>query len=201
MKSFIWKATGIVALLAVGIGAAVTANASPLQVNIAEPTPALVGQPSQVDATLVSPDTGKPMAGVNVTFLAHSSFGKVDGFMEIGKAVTDSQGVAAISYVPREVGSQDIKVDYVPAAGAKMEEATGSISVEGAAQQLYVQKAGIQVPGLNSWLIIGLLTIIWGTLFGVGVTVIRIARAGQGEARVARRELATAPAGSATSLS
>lgn len=201
MKSFIWKATGIVALLAVGIGAAVTANASPLQVNIAEPTPALVGQPSQVDATLVSPDTGKPMAGVNVTFLAHSSFGKVDGFMEIGKAVTDSQGVAAISYVPREAGSQDIKVDYVPAAGAKMEEATGSISVEGAAQQLYVQKAGIQVPGLNSWLIIGLLTIIWGTLFGVGVTVIRIARAGQGEARVARRELATAPAGSATSLS
>ena len=201
MKSFVWKAAGLIALLAVGIGAAVTANASQLKVNIAESTPALVGQPSQIDATLTSPDTGKPMAGVNVTFLAHASFGKVDGFMEIGRAVTNADGVATISYVPHEAGSQDIKVDYVPTTGAKTEEATGSINVAGAASQLYVQKAGIQVPGLNSWLIIGLLTIIWGTLFGVALTVIRIARAGQGDARLARREMAAAPAGSATSFS
>lgn len=201
MKSFVWKATGLIALLAVGIGTAVTANASQLRVNIAEPTPALVGQLSKVEATLTLPDTGKPIAGVNVTFLAYGSFDEVDGFMEIGRAVTNSQGVAAISYIPREAGNHDIRVDYVPAAGAKMEEATGSINVDGAAQQLYVQTAGIQVPGLNSWLIIGLLTIIWGTLFGVAVTVIRIARAGQSDARVAHRELATAPTGAATSLS
>ncbi len=201
MKSFAWKAAGLVALLVVGIGTAVTANASHLNVNIAESTPALVGQTSQIDATLTSLDTGEPMAGVNVTFLAHSSFAKVDGFMEIGRAVTNSEGVASIAYVPHEAGSHDIKVDYVPAAGTKTEEAMGSINVGGAAQQLYVQKAGIQVPGLNSWLIVGLLTIVWGTLFGVAVTVIRIARAGQSDTRVARRELATAPAGSATSLS
>jgi hypothetical protein len=201
MKSFIVKATGIVALLAIGIGAAVTANASQVTVNIAEPAPALVGQPSQIDATLTAPDTGKPMAGVSVTFLAHSSFGKVDGFMEIGRGVTNSDGIAAISYVPRDAGHTDVKVDYVPAAGGKMEEAVGAIDVQGGASQLYVQKSGIQVPGLSSWLIVGLLTIIWGTLFGVALMVVRIARAGQGEARVARRETVSVPAGSATSLS
>jgi len=144
--------------------------------------------------------TWSGMAGVNVTFLAHATFGKMDGFVEVGQAATNSQGIATVSYVPREPGDQAIKVSYVPAPGAKAEEASGTISVAGAPAQLYTPTAGIQVPGLNSWLIVGLLTIVWGTLFGVGVTVIRIARAGQGETRVSRRESATAPTGSLTSI-
>lgn len=177
-----------------------TAHASPLKVSIASATNAVVGQSSEVSATLVSPDTGKPMSGVNVTFLAHATFGKMDGFAEIGQAVTNSQGIASVSYVPRDPGDEAIEVSYVPATGAKAETATGSISVAGAPSQMYVQTAGVQVPGLNSWLIIGLLTIVWGTLFGVGITVIRIARAGQGATRAARREVATAPANSMTSI-
>jgi hypothetical protein len=200
MKTIVLTAAAALALVAFGVGSALTAHASPLEVSIASATNAVVGQPGDVSATLVSPDTGKPMAGVNVTFLAHATFGKVDGFMEVGQAVTNSQGIASVSYVPRDPGDQAIEVSYVPTTGAKAETATGSISVAGAPAQMYVQTAGIQVPGLNSWLIVGLLTIVWGTLFGVGVTVIRIARAGQGETRVARREMATAPAGSVTSI-
>jgi len=201
MKTIVLTATAAIALLAFGVGSAMTAHASPLKVSIASATNAVVGQPGDISATLMSPDTGKPMSGVNVTFLAHASFGKTDGFMEVGQAVTNSQGVASISYVPRQAGSEDIEVSYVASTGAKAETATGSINVTGAASQLYVQRAGIQVPGLNSWLIVGLLTIVWGTLFGVGVTVIRIARAGQGPTRVERREMAAAPAASATSIS
>jgi hypothetical protein len=200
MKTFVLTATVTLAAIAFGIASATSAHAAPLKVSIASATNAVVGQSSQVSATLVSPDTGKPMAVVNVTFLAHATFGKMDGFMEVGQAVTNSQGVATISYVPRQVGNEDVKVSYVPSDGAKAEEATGTINVAGAPAQLYVQKAGVQVPGLNSWLIIGLLTIIWGTLFGVGLTVIRIARAGQGSVRLGRRDVATAPAGSVTSL-
>ncbi|TAK57082.1 MAG: hypothetical protein EPO22_12790 [Dehalococcoidia bacterium] len=200
MKTIILTAAAALALVVFGVGSAMTAHASPLQVSIASATNPVVGQPGEISATLVSPDSGKPMAGVNVTFLAHATFGKMDGFMEVGQGVTNSQGIASISYVPRQPGDQAIKVSYAPAPGAKTEEASGTISVAGASSQLYVQKAGIQVPGLNSWLIVGLLTIVWGTLFGVGVTVIRIARAGQGETRVARREVATAPAGSVTSI-
>lgn len=200
MKSIVLTAIAAVALVAFGVGSAVTAHAAPLRVSIASATNTVVGQPSNITATLVSPDTGNPMSGVNVTFLAHATFGKVDGFMEVGQAVTNSQGIATVSFTPTETGTEALDVSYVPAAGAKAETATGSINVTGTASTLYVQTAGIQVPGLNSWLIIGLLTVVWGTLFGVGVTVIRIARAGQGEARVARREVATAPAASATSM-
>jgi hypothetical protein len=199
MKSIVLTAIAALALVAFGVGNAVTAHAAPLRVSIASATNTVVGQPSNVTATLVSPDTGMPMSGVNVTFLAHATFGKVDGFMEVGQAVTNSQGIASVSFTPRETGTEAIEVSYVPATGAKAETATGTINVSGTASTLYVQTAGIQVPGLNSWLIIGLLTVVWGTLFGVGVTVIRIARAGQGEARVPRREVAAAPAASLTS--
>jgi hypothetical protein len=78
-----------------------------------------------------------------------------------------------------------------------MEQITTSIAVEGSADQLYVQMAGIQVPGLNSWLIIGLLSVVWGILFFVAVAVIRIARAGDGDVVPAQRpSLATAVAAS-----
>ena len=201
MKTIILTAAVAVALVAFGIGGAVSAHASPLAVSITSATNAVVGQPGEISATLASPDTGEPMTGVNVTFMAHATFGNVDGFVEVGRAVTNSDGVASISYTPREPGDQAIKVSYVPAAGAKPEEASGTISVAGASAQLYVQTAGIQVPGLNVWLIVGLLTVVWGTLLGVGVTLIRIARAGQVTTRVARRELATASAEPATSIS
>ncbi|MBI5285051.1 MAG: hypothetical protein HY874_08170 [Chloroflexi bacterium] len=179
MKSLMWKATGILAFALLALGSTATAHASHLNVRVVEPTPATVGQPSELAAALTSADTGQPVAGVNVTFFAHASFGKVSGYMEIGHAVTDSEGIATIPFVPRESGAHDIRVDYALAGGGTAEEAVASVAVEGSADQMYVQKAGIQVPGLNSWLIIGLLSVVWGILLLVAVTVIRIAHAGE----------------------
>jgi hypothetical protein len=182
MKRLVLIAAGLLTCTVLALGsAATTAHASHLLTRVSEPTTALVGQPSEVDAAVTSADTGAPVAGVSVTFYAHATFGRVDGFMEIGRAVTNSAGVAAISFVPRESGTHDIRVDYTGSAGSAVEQTTAAIAVDGAAPQMYVQKAGIQVPGLNSWLIMGLLTVVWGTLIFIGVTIIRIARAGRAD--------------------
>jgi hypothetical protein len=197
VKSFVWKATGLLAFVVLALGTAATAHASHLNVRVVEPTPAIAGQASALAAIVTSADTGQAVAGVDVTFFAHGSFGKISGDMEIGRAVTDSDGVATISYTPRESGTHDIRVGYAPVSGGTAEQTTGSIAVEGSPDQLYVQTAGIQVPGLNSWLIIGLLTVVWGILFFVAVAVIRIARAGAGDVVPAQRpSLATAMASS-----
>lgn len=187
MKSFVWKATGLLAFVVLALGTATTAHASHLNVRVAAPTLAIAGQTSALEAVVTSGDTGQAVAGVDVTFFAHGSFGKISGYMEIGRAVTGSDGVATISYTPRESGAHDIRVDYAPVSGATMEQITTSIAVDGSADQLYVQTAGIQVPGLNSWLIIGLLSVVWGILFFVAVAVIRIARAGAGDVVPAQR--------------
>lgn len=197
MKSFVWKATGILAFALLALGTSATAHASHMNARVVEPTTAIAGQASALEAILTSADTGQPVAGVAVTFFAHGSFGKFSGNMEIGRAVTDSDGVATISYTPRESGAHDIRVDYAPASGGTAEQTTGSIAVDGSPDQLYVQTAGVQVPGLNVWLIIGLLTVVWGTLFFIAIAVIRIARAGVGGVVAAQRPaLATAMASS-----
>ena len=179
MKPFVWKTGGALAVVVMALGFAATAHASHVNVRIAEPVPASVGQSSKLEATVTSADAGQPVAGMPVTFYAHASFGKVTGYMEIGRAVTDANGVATINFVPRESGSHDIRVEYALPGGGTTEQTTASVAVDGSPGQLYVQTAGIQVPGLNSWLIIGLLSTVWAILFGVGLTVVRIAAAGR----------------------
>lgn len=178
MKATIWKTTGLlllaVTVMGIGVVTAGTVHASHLSVRVAEPTPAIVGQQGELEATVTSADAGLPAAGVPVTFYAHATFGKASGYMEIGRSVTDANGVAKINYVPRESGTHDIRVDYAQ-SGAAVEQTTASIAVDGSPSQLYVQKAGVQVPGLGSWLIIVLLSTVWAILLGVGVTLIRIA--------------------------
>jgi hypothetical protein len=179
MKRLVLIAAGVLTCTVLALGSAATAHASHLLMHVTEPTAALVGQPSELDAAVTSADTGAPVAGVSVTFYAHATFGRVDGFMEIGRAVTNRADVATISFVPRESGTHDIRVDYTGSADTAVEQTTAAVAVDGAAPQMYVQTAGIQVPGLNSWLIMGLLTVVWGTLLFIGVTIVRIARAGR----------------------
>lgn len=197
MKSLVVKAAGLVAVVALAMGFAAPAHASHVNVKVIEPTPAIAGQTSELDAVVTSADTGEALSGVAVTFFVHGSFDDVSGYMEIGRGVTNSQGTAAISYAPREAGTHDIRVEYAQAGGGTTEDITASIAVQGSPNQLYVQTAGIQVPGLNSWLIIGLLSVVWGILLFVAMTVVRIARAGD-VVPAHRAILATAMASSRT---
>ena len=112
MKPFVWSAAGMLVLTALALGSVSTAHASHVHVEVIEPASAIAGQPSQLSAALTMADTGQPMVGQSVTFFAHASFSGVEGYMEIGRAVTNSEGIAAISYVPRERGQHDIRVDY-----------------------------------------------------------------------------------------
>lgn len=175
MKRFVWTAAGIAVVAVAALGAATRASAAGLSMRVTEAAPAAIGQAGQLQATL-----SEPVAEVPVTFYVHATFGKVSGYMEIGRAVTNADGVAIVSYVPREAGPHDIRVDYTPAGGST-QQTTVSVDVAGASQQLYVQHAGIQVPGINSWLIIVVFSAVWAVLFGVGITLLRIADAGRRE--------------------
>jgi hypothetical protein len=91
-------------------------------------------------------------------------------------------------YTPRRA-ARAIRVDYAPAPAQRW-----ATTHRWADQPASSASNGI-VPGLNSWLIIGLLSVVWGILFFVAVAVIRIARAGE-VVPVQRRIPATAMASS-----
>jgi hypothetical protein len=178
------KSIGIkIMLVSVALGAAVfvlagTASASHVNAVITVPDQATVGQPVEVQATLRSVDGGLPLAGTPVTFFTDASFGGVSGEVVLGRAVTDENGVATLTYEPRSASEHQIRVEYLLPGETEPEVATRSISVVGGGSQLYRSTAGVEIPGLNVWLIIALVTGVWAILLSVALRVIAIARAG-----------------------
>ena len=177
MKSIAVK----VMLVLVALGAAVyalagTANATHVSAVITVPEEVIVGQPAEIQATLLVAD-GAPVAGTSVTFYMSASFGGVEGVVEIGRGVTDENGVATLEYEPRAAGNHEVRVEYVVPGQTEPEVASTSISVAGGSQ-LHRSTAGVDIPGLNVWLIIALLATVWAILLSVAARVIAIAHAG-----------------------
>lgn len=178
MKSLLWKLpVALLLLLGGGLGLASTAQASHVNVRITESTDAVVGQPVQLQAHFTSASTGQPVAGAVATFYMQGDFIGVSGDVEIGRSVTNQDGIATITYEPRDAGQHQVRVDYTLANDTAVEHAPASINVADAPGQVFQQTAGVRVPGLNRWLIIAIASLIWAILFGVAVTVVRIARA------------------------
>lgn len=157
-----------------------TASASHVLVEVAVPEQAAVGNAAAVQVSLRSADDGLAVANAPVVFYTDASFGGVSGEVELGRAVTDENGVATLNYQPRSAGEHEVRVEYVTPGDSEPEVAATSITVVGASQ-LHRSTAGVQVPGLNVWLIIALVTGVWAILFSVGLRVVAIARAGSDE--------------------
>lgn len=178
MKTFLMA---LALLLAAGIPALAmggTAGASHVKVDIEGPTEIAAGQTADVSAALTSADTGVPVAGAKVTFLLETSFAGVNGQAVLGETVTGKDGVAKLEYTPRSAGEHRIVVRYLAPGSNEPEEASWSHQVVAPSQQLYRSTAGVQIPGLNSWLLMAAVSAVWAILLSVAVRVIAIARAG-----------------------
>jgi len=177
MKSFIAKVAVIALIVGGGVLAlARTADASHVVVEVLGPGQVEVGVPAELQVALHDAETGLPVANAPVTVYTDATFGGVTGEVELGKAVTDERGVAALNYVPRTAGSHELRIEHLAAGGVEHEATSAAISVVGA-PQLYRSASGVQVPGLNVWLIIAVVATVWSLLFSVGLRVFTIARA------------------------
>lgn len=135
-----------------------------------------LGQPVEVPIALHD-NAGQPVPGTAVVFYQHASFAGVSGEIVVGRGVTDGDGVATLTYRPRQAGHHEIRVEYLSPGEGEPELASTTIDVAGSAQ-LYRSPPGIEVPGLNVGLLMAILTTVWSILFGVAVLLISIARAG-----------------------
>ena len=177
MKSLIAKVAVIALIVGGGVLAlAGTADASHVVVEVLGPAQFEVGVPAELQVALHDAETGLPVANAPVTVYTDATFGGVTGEVELGMAMTDERGVAALNYVPRATGSHELRIEHLAAGGVEHEATSTAISVVGE-PQLYRSASGVQVPGLNVWLIIALVATVWSLLFSVGVRVFAIARA------------------------
>jgi hypothetical protein len=169
-------------LLSVVMGAAIfalagTADASHMKLDVVAPSQLTVGDSVDIQAVLHAAHGGEAVAGAAVTFYMDGSFGGIDGEVILGQAITDENGVAVLSYQPRSAGEHQLRVEYLTPGAGEPEETTWSHTVTGATGQLYMSSAGVQIPGLNVWLLIAVVAAVWVILLSVAVRVIAIANA------------------------
>jgi hypothetical protein len=187
-----------IALGATVFGLADTASASHVKLQIEGPAEVAVGHSVGVQATLRSADDGLPVAGAAVTFYTHASFDGVSSKVELGKAVSGKDGVAILNYQPRTSGEHEILVEYLTPGSAEPEVATWSHVAADGGSQMYWSTAGMNVPGLNVWLIIGVVSTVWLILVSVALRVIAIARSDD-DAEITAAPSSTGRAGAVSS--
>jgi len=185
-------------LVAVVMGTAMfalagSADASHATLKVVAPAQLTAGDSVDVRAELHSAHGGEPVAGATITFYMDGSFGGVEGKVLLGQAVTDKDGVAHLSYLPRTAGEHQVHVEYLTPGSSEPEVATWSHDVSGATEQLYRSSAGVTIPGLNVWLLIAVVAAVWAILLSVAARVIAIANAptGAGAQASASRSRAT----------
>lgn len=176
MKSIAIRTTA--ALLALGVAMlllANTAEASHVVVDMTVPEQPAIGQPSTITAQFHADTDQAAIAGMAVAFHEQVTFAGVTNDVDLGSAVTDSSGVATLTYEPRVAGTHEIHVSYTYGDGTEAEDAVASLSVPATGQQLYHSSEGVKIPGLNVWMLMALVATVWAILLSVAFRVIAIA--------------------------
>jgi hypothetical protein len=140
------------------------------------PDEAIVGQTVQIPVVLESLD-GAPLQGTTVVFYLHVSFAGVEGEAEIGRAVTDEHGVAALAYRPRMAGHHQLRMEYASPEGGELEVISTVFDVSGG-EQLVRSHEGVAIPGVGGGLLMAVLATVWSILLWVAFRLVAIARAG-----------------------
>src|SRR3989337_601289 len=138
-----------------------TAGATHATLEVTAPTDLTAGDSVDIQAVLHSADDGEAVPGATISFYMDGSFGGVDGKVLLGQAVTGKDGVAHLSYLPRTAGEHQVHVEYLTPGSSETEVATWSHDVSGAPHQFYRSSAGVQIPGLNVWVLMGVLAAVW----------------------------------------
>ena len=160
-----------------------SANATHATLEVVAPARLTAGDSVDIQAVLHSSHGGEAVPGATITFYMDGTFGGVDGKVLLGQAITGKDGVAHLSYLPRTAGEHQVHVEYMMPGDSEPEVATWSHDVSGTSHQFYKSSAGVQIPGLNVWVLMAVVGMVWAILLSVAARVIAIAGAGAEAAR------------------
>lgn len=153
-------------------------------ISIAVPGNARLGQTVTLQARMID-STGALVANAQIEFVSPATFLGTSGDVVIAEATTDKAGLATAQWQVRRTGTLTVRAEYRGDSRYAPSQASAQIAVTGS-QQLYVQQAGVQIPGLNTaptpamaglwprlsgWPIALALLIVW-SLYGATVFLI-----------------------------
>ncbi|MBI4493005.1 MAG: Ig-like domain-containing protein [Chloroflexi bacterium] len=181
------------------------AEQEPTAISIGAPATATLGEVATLQARLVD-SAGAPIAKARVSFVSPRSFLNADDDVVIAAGVTDDQGLASADWQIRTSGDVTVGAVFRGDEQHAASKASADLAVTGD-RQLYIQEAGVRVPGLNTapvaaaaplwprlsgWPIALALLIVWSLYARVAVLLLRLTRQGAPAAVAARAHATTA---------
>jgi len=171
----------VLVVTAFALSAPLAAASQPTAISIGAPATADLGQHVVLQARLIN-SAGQPIVKAQVVFISPATFLGTSGDVVIASATTDKTGLATADWQVRRNGTLSIRAEFRGDDQYATSQAAAQMAVSGS-QQLYVQQAGVRIPGLNAapvpalsglwprlsgWPIAAVLLIVW-SLYGVTV--------------------------------
>lgn len=169
-----WLGAALLALLLLA-GTASAQAADPVVLELQVADQATLGEEVLVTATLRD-SKGLAIQGAAIVLWSPATFLSTGGAVRLDEAATDSQGQATFRYEPRVAGTVTVNAYFPGNDRHSFAAASAEVTVQGS-KQLYIESAGVQVPGLGVWLLVAVLGSVWSVYFTVVVLLTLIARA------------------------
>jgi hypothetical protein len=144
------RVAAVIATLLALVPAVTLAQGQPAVISVQAPARASLGQTVSLEAR-VADDTGAPVRGASVAFSIPSLFFLgTTANAQLGEAITDEQGIATLDYQARIAGDLIVQAEVAGVGGSAPSSAHSALSVADGDEQLYVERAGVRIPGLNA---------------------------------------------------
>jgi len=170
---WLWLAT--LPLLVVLVTATPAWAAEPVNLEFQAPEQVNIGDEVMVTAGLRN-EKGIPVPGANIVLTSEASFLSAEGTIELDRAATDAQGIVNFLYQARTEGPITLNVYFSGDSRYGSAQDSTELTVLGSVQ-LYQQTAGVRLPGISVWLLVGVLGTVWSIYVTVMVLLALIARA------------------------
>jgi len=182
-------------IIKVGAGQVQKAQPSSLKLEF---FPRSQGDPGYRLVSLLKDAKGNPVSGATITFTRQAAFlpGQLLQSVKLGEAVTDADGKASLTWVPRTAGTEQVGVSFAGTGTLLKAEASSGIQVNQATVQEYRMESRRLDLGGSNWPIWAILATVWGLYGFVIYQLTRLKRAARAMAApvAAPFELAERPA-------
>lgn len=184
LRQLSWTALALIAWVLFG-GVALADGPEATRIELLPPTGAAVGQETSLSARVTAKATGAPVPGVEVVFTRTAQFMNTESEVVLGKALSDKQGLATFSFVPRSEGEIALSAAFAGSTQYQRSTASAQAAIATGPAQ-YVETAGVQVKGVNVMWLVAVLAIVWSVYFAVMGLLALIAREGEREPQAGR---------------
>lgn len=170
------RAISVAALVAAMLTIPATAGADHLDVDTEAPSVVAPGGVVEVRVVLRDSGTGLPVPGATVVATREATIVGVTGQVVLGSATTDELGRAAVRWQQRAEGGEAVVVAYGGSGDTVLESQPFTVLTSGTARQIVRGTAGVRIPGLGAWVLLGVMALVWGIIQFALVGPIVVAR-------------------------